>query len=191
MLARLFLIQSSSKFQVTWTGVKLGRVRFWAESDHSFWSYLLLSDENFTLLNLNISEASWPFLIKMCSSIIGVGERLHKVLGHIGLKLVSMATESPHWLIRGKWSLQEYLPTINAALRGWFIFYLSMTQRGCRVPTDSGVTVAGCKILILFIAPRSPRGQGGWWKNPWTVLYFICILHMSVSVLCCQSVILK
>ena len=34
------------------------------ESDHSFWSYLPLSDENFTLLNLNISEASWPILIK-------------------------------------------------------------------------------------------------------------------------------
>ena len=29
-----------------------------------FWSYLPLSDENFTLLNLNISEASRPILIK-------------------------------------------------------------------------------------------------------------------------------
>ena len=29
-----------------------------------FWSYLPLSDENFTLLNLNISEASWPILMK-------------------------------------------------------------------------------------------------------------------------------
>ena len=37
---------------------------FWAKSDHSFWSYLPLSDENFTLLNLNISEASWPIFIK-------------------------------------------------------------------------------------------------------------------------------
>ena len=27
--------------------------RFWAESDHSFWSYLPLSDENFTLENLH------------------------------------------------------------------------------------------------------------------------------------------
>ena len=43
----------------------LGRIRFWAESDNSFWSYLPLSDENFTLLNLNISEASWPILIKI------------------------------------------------------------------------------------------------------------------------------
>ena len=35
-------------------------------------------------------------------SITGVGERLHKVLGQIGLKLVSMATEISHCLIMGK-----------------------------------------------------------------------------------------
>ena len=29
-----------------------------------FWSYLPLNDEDFTLSNLNISEASWPVLIK-------------------------------------------------------------------------------------------------------------------------------
>ena len=50
-----------------------------------FWSYLPLSDENFTLSNLNISESSWSVLIKFCLSIIGVGERLHKVLGQIDL----------------------------------------------------------------------------------------------------------
>ena len=43
---------------------KLSQIRFWAKSDHSFWSYLPLSDENFTLSNLNISEASWSILIK-------------------------------------------------------------------------------------------------------------------------------
>ena len=41
-----------------------------------------MSDENFTLLNLNISEASWQIDQILCS-IIGVGERLHKVLGQI------------------------------------------------------------------------------------------------------------
>ena len=30
----------------------------------SFWSYLPLSDKNFTLSNLNISGASWSVLIK-------------------------------------------------------------------------------------------------------------------------------
>ena len=54
--SRLLLIRSKS--------LKLGRVRFWADSERSFWSYLPLSDENFALLNLNISEASWPILIK-------------------------------------------------------------------------------------------------------------------------------
>ena len=57
-------------------------------SDHSFWSYLPLSDENFTLSNLNISvrpvDQSWSNV--MCS-IIGVGERLHKVLGENWRKL--------------------------------------------------------------------------------------------------------
>ena len=55
-----------------------------------------LSDENFTVLNLNISEASWPILIKFMCSITGGGERLHNILRQIGSKLVSMAAESPH-----------------------------------------------------------------------------------------------
>ena len=48
-----------------------------------------LNDENFTLSNLNISEASWQVLIKfnfMCS-ITGGRERLHNVLRQIGSKL--------------------------------------------------------------------------------------------------------
>ena len=55
------------------------------------------------LSNLNISEASWPVLIKFYVNITGVGERLHKVLGQTGSKtLVSMATESSYGLIMGK-----------------------------------------------------------------------------------------
>ena len=63
---------------------------FLAESDHSFWSNLPLSDENFTHLNLNISEASRPILIKFYVQHHwggGWGERVHKVLGQIGSKL--------------------------------------------------------------------------------------------------------
>ena len=44
----------------------------------------------------------------MCS-ITGVGERLHKVLGQIGSKLVSMAKESPHWLKMGKMMSPPFL----------------------------------------------------------------------------------
>ena len=56
MLTRSFLIESSSKFLVTRIGIKarisliLGRIR-------------LLTDEEDS--NLNISEASWPILIKL------------------------------------------------------------------------------------------------------------------------------
>ena len=64
MLARSFLIESSSKLLVTRTGIKAwmslisGRIRL------LIWSYLPLNDENFTLLNFNIYEASWPILIQ-------------------------------------------------------------------------------------------------------------------------------
>ena len=52
MLARSFLIESSSKLLVTRTGIKArSRSILGRKSDHSLWSYLLLSDENFTLLN--------------------------------------------------------------------------------------------------------------------------------------------
>ena len=37
---------------------------FWPGSDYSLWSYLPLNDENVTLSNLNISEASRPIVIK-------------------------------------------------------------------------------------------------------------------------------
>ena len=58
--------KSSNEFdfgpeQTTHFGVTL---EFRAGSDYSLWSYLPLNDKNFTLSNLNISEASWPILIK-------------------------------------------------------------------------------------------------------------------------------
>ena len=40
-----------------------------------------------TLSNLNISEASWPILIKFMCSITGLEQRLQKVLEKIGSKL--------------------------------------------------------------------------------------------------------
>ena len=64
MLARSFLFESSSKLLVTragikaWSGLILGQIR------PLILELIALSDENFTLLNLNISEISWPILIK-------------------------------------------------------------------------------------------------------------------------------
>ena len=100
MLARSFLTQSSSKLLVKRTGIKarsrsiLGRIR------PLVWSYLSLSDENFTLLNLNISEASWPMLISFMCSIIG--ERLHKVLGQTGSKLWFHGNRKPPLTYNGE-----------------------------------------------------------------------------------------
>ena len=75
MLARSFLIESSSKLLVTRTGIKawsssiLGRIR------PLFWSYLPLSDENFTLLNLNISESQFANLDQiLCVASLGWGK---------------------------------------------------------------------------------------------------------------------
>ena len=82
MLARSVLIESSSKLLVTRTGIKArmtlisGRIR-----------PLTMNDENFTLSSLNISEASWPILIKFYMWHHWDGERLHNVLRQIGSKL--------------------------------------------------------------------------------------------------------
>ena len=60
-----------------------------------------------TWISLKPVGLSWSNF--MCS-IIGVGERLHKVFGVDWIKtLVSMATESRHWLIKGKWCLHLFL----------------------------------------------------------------------------------
>ena len=87
MLARSFLIESSSKLLVTRTGIKarlsliLGRIRPlilefcpWVMKISHFRTWISLKPVGQSLLNF------------MCS-INGVGERLHKVLGQIGSKL--------------------------------------------------------------------------------------------------------
>ena len=68
----------------------IGQIWFRAGSDYSLWSYLPLSDEIFLFSNLNISEATWPILIKimLCVASLGVGgERLYNVLRQTGSKL--------------------------------------------------------------------------------------------------------
>ena len=59
-------------FTYTCNEEKLGRVRFSAESDHSFWSYLPLSDENFTLSNLKYLLSHLPNLDQiLCVALLG------------------------------------------------------------------------------------------------------------------------
>ena len=94
--SRLLLIRSFLYLQVTRICIKAG-------TSHSFWSYLPLSDESFTLLNLNISEASWPTLIKFNVKHHWGGEKVAYGFGADWIKtLISMATDSPHWLTIGK-----------------------------------------------------------------------------------------
>ena len=84
MLARSFLIESSSKLLVTRTGIKARSSSILGWIGPLILELLDLSDENVTLLNLTISlklvGQSWSNF--MCI-IIGVGERLHKVLGRL------------------------------------------------------------------------------------------------------------
>ena len=59
----------ASSFIFDWIIIKVAgnqdrQVWFQAGLDYSLWSYLPLNDENFTLSNLNICEASWLILIK-------------------------------------------------------------------------------------------------------------------------------
>ena len=64
MLDRSFLIESSSKLLVTRTGIKTRTSLILGQIGLLTLELLALNDENFTLSNLNISEASWPILIK-------------------------------------------------------------------------------------------------------------------------------
>ena len=108
MLAHSFFIESSSKLLVTRTGIKawtssilglwfpwpiymLFEMRFdlgtFDSGERSlplgflFWSYLLLSYENFTLLNLNISEANLDQIF--CVASLGRGKGCIRFWGRL------------------------------------------------------------------------------------------------------------
>ena len=107
MLACSFLIESSSKLLVTRTGIKtrsssiLGRIR------PPILELLALEWRKFhTWISLKPVGQSWSNF--MCS-IIGVGERLHKVLGQIGSKLwFPWQQKAPIDLQWGKWCLHLF-----------------------------------------------------------------------------------
>ena len=110
MLAQSILIESSSKLLVN-----QDRHNSTAEFDFGpnqtthfgiTWPWVMRLSHFWTWISLKPVGQSWSNF--MCS-IIGVGESLHKVLGQIGSKLVSMATENPHWLIMGKMMYPSFL----------------------------------------------------------------------------------
>ena len=110
MLAGSFFIKSSSKLLVSRTGIKawMSLISGWIrqltlELLALPWVTKILHFR--TWISQRPVGQSWSNF--MCS-ITGGGERLHNVLRQIGSKLVSMATESPHWLIMGKYGVSTF-----------------------------------------------------------------------------------
>ena len=115
MLARSYLIESSSKLRVIRTGNKgsaefdfgpyqtthFGVTCHWVTKILHFWTWI----------SLKPVAQSWSNF--MCN-IIGVGERLHKVLGQIGLKpwfpwQQKAPNDLSHWLIMEKMMSPPFL----------------------------------------------------------------------------------
>ena len=115
MLARSFLIESSSQLLVTRTGIK-ARSRSIFEPNQTTHSgvtcpWVTKISHFWTWISLKPADKSWSSF--MCS-IIGVGERLHYVLGtgwpwHVGLR----------WAIVALWATCSF---------SWQRFYVSVRQ---------------------------------------------------------------
>ena len=111
MLARSFLIESSSKLLVTGTGIKAqmslisGRIRLLTLEllALEWWKFINIR----TWISLRPVGQSWSNF--MCS-ITGDGERLHNVLRQIGSKLwCPWQQKAPYWLIMGKMPSPPFL----------------------------------------------------------------------------------
>ena len=127
MLARSFLIESSSKLLVTRTGIKAGtslisgRIRLLTlELLALEWRKIL---HFLTWISLRPVGQSWSNF--MCS-ITGGGERLHNVLRLIGSKLwCPWQQKAPIDLYWGKWCLHLFSVVFNSIL---FILYQSLNR---------------------------------------------------------------
>ena len=83
-----------------------------------------------TWISLKPVGQSWSNF--MCS-IIGIGKRVHKVLGQLGSKLWSMATESPHWTYNG----EKDISTISRLFSIRCFLYLQITRTCIKSQTSS------------------------------------------------------
>ena len=110
MLAHLFLIESSSKFLITWTSIKALMRSIFGRIRPLILELLALVWRKFHTFGLEYlwSQFGQSWSNFMCSTI-GVGERLHKVLGQIGSKLwFPRKQKVPTELKWGKWCLQLF-----------------------------------------------------------------------------------
>ena len=117
MIASLFLIESSSKLLVTRTGIKarLSSILGWIRP--IILELLALEWRKFhTFERIPLKPVNLSWSNFMCS-IIGVGERLHKVLGQIGSKLwFPWQQKAPVDLKWGKWCLHLFLVVFDPVL---------------------------------------------------------------------------
>ena len=113
-------------------------VRFWAESDHSFWSYLPLSDENFTLLNLislmPVGQSGSNFMCSIIGVIALIAEKTTFDLGTLDsgerllpfvvflVRVISLSGVMPLEKIRMKSDARQILWTVHARVLKFHIW---------------------------------------------------------------------
>ena len=121
-----------------------------------------------TLSNLNISEASWPILIKILwVASLGWGERLHTALGADWIKTpISMATESPYWL---KWG--NDVSTFSRLFLIRSFLYMQVTRTCIKSRTNSNFDKIGPLTTELAALERQ--------KNPHRLIMGKWCLHAS------------
>ena len=90
MLACSFLIESLSKLLVTRGGIKLCRVRFWAESDDPFLELLAPEWQKFHTFELEYLWSQWTNLDQiLCVASLGWGKGYIRFWGRLTLAQVS------------------------------------------------------------------------------------------------------
>ena len=98
---------------------------FGPDQDYSLWSYLPLNDANFTLSNLNISEASQPILIKsFCVASLGVGKGHIMFWGRLVQNSGVHGNRKPPLTYNG----ENGVFTISRLLLIWSFLYLQVTR---------------------------------------------------------------
>ena len=127
---------------------KVGQVCFWAESDNSFWSYLLwVTKISHFWIWISLKPVGQFWSNFMCS-IIGVGERLHKVLGQIDLGTL----DSGEWSL--PFGLLVYYLTLWKRCYGYLVNPRGLTDIMCNfgsgVSAMLGLSLFTRYVLLIF-----------------------------------------
>ena len=110
MLARSCLIESSSKLLVTRTGIKARSSSILDRIRPLILELLALEWRTFYTFELENLWSQLAYLDQiLCVASFGWGKGCIRFWGRLDQTMVSMATESPHWLIMRKWCLHLFL----------------------------------------------------------------------------------